>query len=135
MGRINLYNKETDTTYVYESQSYYDPEKKQSRSKRKLIGKIDKETGEIVPTGRRGPGKKAGQTESTDSGAGNREAVLEERLEAQEKEIGLLRSRISVLEDENRKLRELNADAGQMKSENQHMSDILQKIRELLGQA
>ena len=31
-----------------------DSEKKQSRSKRRLIGKIDKETGEIVPTGKRG---------------------------------------------------------------------------------
>ena len=48
---------------------------------------------------------------------------------------GSFGSTISVLEEENRKLRELIADAGQMKSENQHMTDILQKIRELLGEA
>ena len=54
MAIIKQYHKDTDTTYVYESVSYWDEEKKQSRSKRRVIGKIDPETGEIIPTGRRG---------------------------------------------------------------------------------
>ena len=54
MAIIKQYHKDTDTTYVYESTSYWDEEKKQSRSKRRVIGKLDPETGEIVPTGRRG---------------------------------------------------------------------------------
>ena len=54
MAIIKQYHKDTDTTYVYESTYYYDKDKKQSRSKRRVIGKIDKETGEIVPTGKRG---------------------------------------------------------------------------------
>uniref|UniRef100_UPI001A931A4B hypothetical protein n=1 Tax=Methanolobus psychrotolerans TaxID=1874706 RepID=UPI001A931A4B len=37
-------------TYAYESVSYWDKEKKQSRARRTLIGRVDKETGEIVPT-------------------------------------------------------------------------------------
>jgi hypothetical protein len=37
-------------TYAYESISYWDKEKKMSRAKRKLIGRIDPDTGEIVPT-------------------------------------------------------------------------------------
>ncbi len=41
-------------TYVYESASYWDKEKQQSRSKRRLIGRLDDETGEIVPTDGRG---------------------------------------------------------------------------------
>ena len=41
-------------TYVYESRSFWDSERKTSRAKRKLIGKIDEKTGMIVPTsGRR----------------------------------------------------------------------------------
>ena len=56
MAIIKQYHKDTDTTYVYESISYWDEEKKQSRSKRRVIGKLDPETGEIIPTGRRGPG-------------------------------------------------------------------------------
>ena len=55
---IKKLNKQTGTVYVYESESYWDKEKKQPRSKRKLIGKIDEETGEIVPTGGKGNRKK-----------------------------------------------------------------------------
>ncbi len=55
---IKTLNKKTGVTYVYESESYWDKEKKQPRSRRKLIGKIDGETGEIVPTGGRGKSKK-----------------------------------------------------------------------------
>ena len=54
MAIIKQYHKDTDTTYVYESTSYWDEEKKQSRSKRRVIGKIDPETGEMIPTGKRG---------------------------------------------------------------------------------
>lgn len=61
MSIVHLYNKKTGTTYVYESISYYDKEKKQSRPKRKLIGKLDPETGEIVPTTPRTATKKKQQ--------------------------------------------------------------------------
>lgn len=37
-------------TYAYESISYWDKEKKQSRAKRKLIGRLDSKIGEIIPT-------------------------------------------------------------------------------------
>ena len=40
--------------YVYDSVSYWDKEKQQPRSKRKLIGKLDPVTGEIIPTAGRG---------------------------------------------------------------------------------
>ena len=51
MSISKSYNKQNNTTYVYEViENYWDKEKKQPRSKRKLIGKIDPATGEIVPT-------------------------------------------------------------------------------------
>lgn len=43
-------NIKTGVTYAYESVSYWDKEKKQSRAKRKCIGKVDPETKKIVPT-------------------------------------------------------------------------------------
>ena len=58
MAYIKQYHKDTDTTYVYESESYWDPEKKQARSRRKVVGKLDPLTGEIIPTGKRGRKKK-----------------------------------------------------------------------------
>ena len=50
MAIIKQLNKKTGITYVYESRSYRDKETKQPRSERRLIGRIDDATGEIVPT-------------------------------------------------------------------------------------
>ena len=54
MSIIKQTDKRTGITYVYESNSYWDKEKQQPRSNRKLIGKLDEETGEVVPTDGRG---------------------------------------------------------------------------------
>jgi hypothetical protein len=47
---IHQTDKRTGITYAYESVSYWDKEKKQSRAKRKLIGRVDPVTGDITPT-------------------------------------------------------------------------------------
>ena len=46
-------NKKSGVTYAYESVSYWDKEKKQSRAKRKCIGRVDPETKKIIPTRKR----------------------------------------------------------------------------------
>lgn len=43
-------DKRSGITYAYQSISYWDKEKKQSRARRTLIGRVDEKTGEIVPT-------------------------------------------------------------------------------------
>lgn len=43
-------NKKTGAVYAYESESYWDKEKKQPRSRRRYLGKIDPITNEIIPT-------------------------------------------------------------------------------------
>ena len=48
-------NRKTGITYAYESHSYWDREKQQSRAKRKCIGKVDPASGQIVPTRKRKP--------------------------------------------------------------------------------
>ena len=48
--RVELLNKKTGITYVYESQPYWDKEKKQARSKRVCIGKLDPKTGVFIPS-------------------------------------------------------------------------------------
>ena len=50
------YNKDKRSvlTYAYETSYVWDKEKKQSRSKRTLIGRVDEATGKIVPTDGRG---------------------------------------------------------------------------------
>lgn len=50
MAIIDIYNKKRGITYVYDSHSYWDKELKQPRSRRRLLGRRDPETGELVPT-------------------------------------------------------------------------------------
>jgi len=50
MAIIHQYDKRSGITYAYESHSYWDKEKKMTRAKRALIGRVNTETGEIVPT-------------------------------------------------------------------------------------
>lgn len=59
MAIIKQFDKRSSITYVYDSKSYYDKEKKCSRAKRTLIGKLDPETGEIIPTDGRNKGAKS----------------------------------------------------------------------------
>jgi len=53
--RVNHVNKSNGTTYVYESTSYWDKEKKQPRSKQVCVGKLDPITGEFIPSKRLQP--------------------------------------------------------------------------------
>ncbi len=50
MAIIHQYDKRSGITYAYESISQWDKEKKMSRAKRTLIGRVDPNTGEIIPT-------------------------------------------------------------------------------------
>lgn len=102
---IDVRNKERGVTYVYESHSYWDKEKKQPRSHRRLIGKRDPETGEIVPTRAR---RKAAEPSDTDAdwralyeraledarAGGERELELRRRVASLELEVEELRGRL-----------------------------------------
>ena len=96
MSIVKLKDKRTGTTYVYESESYWDKEKKQPRSRRKLIGKLDEETGEIIPTGKSGRKKGTGQKQAE---SGSPEPVTEYIQTIAEKD-----EQIRLLKAENRTL-------------------------------
>lgn len=110
MAIIKQYHKETDTTYVYESESYWDSEKKQSRSRRKLIGKLDPHTGEIIPTGKRGPKAKTTTAQVEVQTQPQKRYTDEEyeqclsKLNEQQEIIQQLRQRVIELEQQNKLL-------------------------------
>ncbi|MBO6240307.1 MAG: hypothetical protein J6O61_05635 [Butyrivibrio sp.] len=96
MSIVKHTDKRSGVTYVYESESYWDKEKKQPRSKRTLIGKIDDSTGEIIPTGKSGK-KKADKVAAEPVSAP--EAITDHvKLLAEKDEL------ISQLKAENRRL-------------------------------
>ena len=61
---IVKYKNQSGVTYAYDQTSFYDPERKQSRPVRKYLGRVDPETGAIIPTtGKRGrPPRKAAES-------------------------------------------------------------------------
>ena len=58
MAILHQYNKKNGVTYVFEAESYYVPSLHQSRKKKRLIGKLDPVSGEVIPTGPRGRPRK-----------------------------------------------------------------------------
>ena len=82
MAIIRQFDKRSGITYVYESVSYWDKEKKQARSHRTLIGRLDTETGQVVQTDGRGKRRgQAKQTVSTDGGKrGRKSSARTQRL-------------------------------------------------------
>jgi hypothetical protein len=58
MAIIYQHDKRSNITYAYESVSFWDKERKMSRAKRTLIGRVDPDSGEIVPTDGRGRKRK-----------------------------------------------------------------------------
>ena len=54
MSRVYQYDNRVDVTYVYDVEEVFDEKTGKTRQKRKLIGKLDLETKQLVPTGKRG---------------------------------------------------------------------------------
>ena len=103
MSIIKNKDKRTGITYVYESESYWDKEKQQPRSHRKLIGKLDEATGEIIPTDGRGRKRRDRKTAAgadttlseTVSPASEDPRIVEKNLEIQK-----LKDEITALKEE-----------------------------------
>jgi hypothetical protein len=99
MAIIHQHDKRSGITYAYESHSYWDKDKKTSRAKRTLIGRVDPHTGDIVATD--GRCKKAAATvkkaDSTDY----------KKLCAQlEKRCAALETLVCALQEKNAKTKE-----------------------------
>lgn len=100
MSISKSYNKQNGVTYVYEVyENYWNKEKKRPESKRRLIGKIDPETGEIVPTSRAKKRTDKNDNDTQDSRVQYEEA--KQKISQQEKEISDLKGKLSsVLSEE-----------------------------------
>lgn len=118
MAIIKQYRPDRDVTYCYESVSYWDPELKQARSKRKLIGKLDPETGEIVPTSGKPGRKKGSKNKSREEKAQDHQQVADamndhyrslyekqkDKNEQLREEVKALKKSLSALEKERNQL-------------------------------
>ena len=93
-------NKKTGIRYAYESVSYWDPDKKQPRSRRKYIGKVDPETGEIIYSNRTTAGSDSETVRKLETALKEKDAHiarLEEDLVALSKKYEVLLAGIRTL--------------------------------------
>ena len=103
-------DKKTGVKYAYESVSYWDKEKQQPRSKRTYIGKVDPDTGEIIPKDK----KETHSDNKKDNGSAELKRLYEE-IKIRDNQISELKgelkteqTRIAVLEETIRKIKSLS---------------------------
>lgn len=99
MAIIKQFDKRSGITYVYDSKSYYDKEKKCSRAKRTLIGKIDPDTGDMIATDGRNKGAKSKPKNVSP------ELDKDKRIQELEVENNQLKLQISALKKELQRIR------------------------------
>ena len=103
-------DKKTGAKYAFESVSYWDKDKKQPRSKRKYLGKVDPETGEIIPS--------RGRTVHSEEKASEETTILP----ALYKEI----------EERDRTIKELRRDLDEVTEKYNQLLTTVQKIRAMV---
>lgn len=95
MSIVYQKDKRSGITYAYESKAYWDKEKKQSRAKRTLLGRVDPETGEIVPTD--GRNRRPKKKKSEEDNYKELYEKLQKKCESQEVLIAALKEEIAQL--------------------------------------
>ena len=109
MAIIHQTNKKTGITYVIESESYWDRDKQQPRSHRTIIGKIDPETGEVVPTKKYNREKKSSSHSKVGSSSTQSKPASDTGSEDQLDRISALEGLVAQLRKEKEDLiRDLN---------------------------
>ena len=114
MGTI-VYQERNGVKYAYESVSYWNAEKKAPRSKRRYLGKVDPETGQIV----RARGQKKEEETNTDS----REEVIEQLREQ-------LREQ---LKEQEARIRDLQGQLEEARAKYRQAADTVLAIQKLAG--
>jgi len=99
MSIVYQTDKRSGITYAYESKAHWDKDKKQSRSKRTLIGRVDPETREISKTDGRCKKNSPYQTVQLTE----QDEIL---IRLKGMKISELKQEILRLESENKKLKE-----------------------------
>lgn len=117
MAIVHQRDGKTGTVYVYESKSTYYPELKQSRSKRRLIGKIDPVSGEMVACGKRGRPKKARPPDVS--------------MEAEDNGTQELRKKLVEVSTENQRYQE---QVRELRAENTNLRIELDRLRKRIEQ-
>ena len=121
MAIVYQYDKRHNVTYAYWSESYYDKDKKQSRSKRTLLGKVDPVTHEILPTRKTKRSKPLPQIPSMET------SPSDEQGNSENERIVLLQAQINNLEN---KLKTYERDRTRDKEK---MTEMISRLKQVIS--
>jgi hypothetical protein len=124
MSIVYVKNKKTGRTYAYESISIWNPELKQPRAKRKYLGVVDEETGQIIPSSKK-RGRKPNADKESNAG-GSSEASTSGRRTY--KQIAEDMQKIIASRDE--EIKELKAANRKLTSKLNRIASVLQEDSE-----
>ena len=104
MRSIILFTKTLNVTYVYASVADWDKDLKQPRSKRKLIGKRDPVTNEIIPTSGRG------RRQNTDASSENKPVHSDSSADLKyEKCLEAIREKDATIQEQKKQIADLQS--------------------------
>jgi len=106
LATVKHFDPRVNTTYVYDSKKVYDKATHKKKLIRKLIGKIDPNTGAIVPTGPVGrPAKKQAASVAAEGNPSENTIDYKAQYEAYRKDREVQNERIARIESELYELR------------------------------
>jgi predicted RNase H-like nuclease (RuvC/YqgF family) len=121
MAIVYVTNKKTGKKYAYESVSVWNPELKQPRAKRKYLGVVDEETGEIIPSS-----KKRGRKPNPDKNKAENENENEEKASSR-------RTYKKMVEDMQKIIASRDDEIKQLKAANRKLTSKLNRIESILN--
>ena len=114
------HDKRAGVTYAYSSESYYDPDLKQSRSRRTLIGRVD-EDGNIVPTS----GKRKAFMEKQKTDPDEKSAPAKPKKEPHQT---VVNNELVKLKQQNKELKD---EIRKLEKENQQLRAALEQVHSI----
>ncbi len=127
-------NKKNGVTYVFDAQSYYVPSLHQSRKKKRLIGKLDPISGEVIPTGPRGrPRKKPLAPAEAQEAQEAPEAQREPERSALEAAKLKLAECAQTIDQLNKTVSDLRAENAEQKRTISDLSSKIERIQRILN--
>ena len=125
--------KGTNTVYAYESESYWVPGIG-PRCKRKLIGKVDPITGEIIPTGKRGRPPKTRNSSETDCRSSSESKEVDDKSTLDKTKQSLIEA-IAINQQQEDKIGELMVENRVLRDEIQNLQTQMGRMKRTLEEA
>lgn len=128
---VRCRNSHNGVVYVYTYETYFDPVQQKYRQHRHCIGKVDPESGEVVPTAQRGSYRDKSRNPQGEPGEPGetreerKKRKVDERIEALSLQVKELKEKVQILETE---LAASQREVKKMKESKERLVDAVKTV-------